>query len=696
MNDIDLFGENEVVYDSEGEGDHFGAGSGGPGKVPDNALRNEEPLTNGFGDSYIAQDKPAAHISEAYAEGGASEILSIADRAKTRTRGAKQSQLAASSSSSSSPQTGRTRKAPGPVIDVIELTSDEDEFVRPKPKKAKSTTKPKTKPLPPPEVPEDGPKTPPKPRPRPRPRMKTKETRPASPPPFPDSTLPHPTSPSRFSEAFLYAPSELPPSDPPTSTPHIFDHPPIAVLPGIESEPPTSSFSSIYSPAKRNGANGRHVLPDPVTGIVPDDNFDDSLLLDRPPPTFFAGSSSPPVPATAPPPPQPEIVPPTAESSKAGAKKQSKPRKPRKKKVVDEEQGDDAPPPTKGRTKRKPRSKVEVVMPPAPERARSPLLQDDDYTPPTGGGQVAPHSAIPQRRDSVSSLSPVPDSEDEPEFGSSGQKRKAQDTNEIQESPKKKVKKAKEKVKVATKPAQSKGKGKARQIITSDNDEDQDELDMITPRPGSKPVEETFGSKHNTPKSKRIAKKPGNGTKTLEPLAPPEFDSPEEEIAIAKENFEPLAAPKSPPRSTRMQQAPPSRSSISSQYTIAPKTKSTPMSELIKRANSLPGSPFPATPSPSIKRPPSFGLAYSPYLKSSRSMLSRIAPLHPNRRTPPPPLPPPPPRKKTKKELEREEKWEEELVDSVGGIEAWACMTDPERSDLRKAKWAMEMGGWDD
>ncbi|KAF8907252.1 hypothetical protein CPB84DRAFT_294310 [Gymnopilus junonius] len=125
------------------------------------------------------------------------------------------------------------------------------------------------------------------------------------------------------------------------------------------------------------------------------------------------------------------------------------------------------------------------------------------------------------------------------------------------------------------------------------------------------------------------------------------------------------------------------------------------MSELIRRANSMPGSPFPAAPPSSSKVKPltartPHSTAYSPYLKSSRSLLSRIAPLHPNRRTPPPPPPPPPPRKKTKKELELEEKWEEELVESVGGVEAWAVMQDEERKELRKAKWARELGDWGD
>ena len=139
-------------------------------------------------------------------------------------------------------------------------------------------------------------------------------------------------------------------------------------------------------------------------------------------------------------------------------------------------------------------------------------------------------------------------------------------------------------------------------------------------------------------------------------------------------------------------------------YEIAPRRSSLPMSELIRRANSIPGSPFstshPSTPALSSSKLKPLtarsGTAYSPYLKSSRSMLSRIAPLHPNRRTPPPPPPPPPPRKKSKKELEMEERWEEEMVESVGGVEAWAVLGDDERREMRRAKWARELGGWDE
>ncbi|KAG8213271.1 hypothetical protein J3R82DRAFT_11744 [Butyriboletus roseoflavus] len=108
------------------------------------------------------------------------------------------------------------------------------------------------------------------------------------------------------------------------------------------------------------------------------------------------------------------------------------------------------------------------------------------------------------------------------------------------------------------------------------------------------------------------------------------------------------------------------------------KPKLTPMSELIRRVNSQPSSPF-----------PNASRTYTPLLKSSRTMLSRIAPLHPNRRTPPPPMPRPPPPKKSKKQLEMEEWIEEELSETVDG---WSCLTDEERKALRKARIDAELG----
>lgn len=104
------------------------------------------------------------------------------------------------------------------------------------------------------------------------------------------------------------------------------------------------------------------------------------------------------------------------------------------------------------------------------------------------------------------------------------------------------------------------------------------------------------------------------------------------------------------------------------------------MSALIRRVSSKVQSPL-ATPSSTYSP--------SPLAKSSRRTLSRIAPLHPNRRTPPPAPPRPPAPKKSKKMLDLEEKWEMELADTVEG---WSCMGDDERAALRRAKRDAELG----
>ncbi|KAJ3813686.1 hypothetical protein EV368DRAFT_84858 [Lentinula lateritia] len=164
--------------------------------------------------------------------------------------------------------------------------------------------------------------------------------------------------------------------------------------------------------------------------------------------------------------------------------------------------------------------------------------------------------------------------------------------------------------------------------------------------------------------------------------------------------------------------------SLTSRYTIAPKSarKSTPMSDLIRRVNSMPNSQFKSpiprggnrsgggntTPTTTNGAVGSL-TAYSPYLKSSRSFLSRIAPLHPNRRTPPPLPPAPPSRKKTRKEIEwekkdkeereeMEERWEEELVERVGGMGEWLGMTEDMRKMMKRAKRDRELGlgGWEE
>ena len=104
------------------------------------------------------------------------------------------------------------------------------------------------------------------------------------------------------------------------------------------------------------------------------------------------------------------------------------------------------------------------------------------------------------------------------------------------------------------------------------------------------------------------------------------------------------------------------------------------MSLLIRRASDRVHSPF-GTPSPKY--------IHSPLAKSSRAALSKMAPLHPNRRSPPPAPPKSPPPKKSKKMLELEEKWEEELAESVEG---WSCLPDEERAAMRRAKRDAEMG----
>ncbi|KAF9007558.1 hypothetical protein BDQ17DRAFT_222231 [Cyathus striatus] len=240
----------------------------------------------------------------------------------------------------------------------------------------------------------------------------------------------------------------------------------------------------------------------------------------------------------------------------------------------------------------------------------------------------------------------------------------------------------------------------------SDEEEDAQEESVIHAQSDLKALDESR-LKGASKKGKRNRIVQDDADDVIDASESPIGNIPSEEAT--KENLEPppkssltTAIPASGSGESSSKPDPPKKepqsqySSLTSRYTIAPRTKSTPMSELIRKVNSLPGSPF-ASPSPGLNRKrQSVGLAYSPYLKSSRSMLSKIAPLHPNRRTPPPPLPPPPPRKKTKKELEREEKWEEELIESVGGITEWACMTDAERKEMRKAKWEREMCGWDD
>ena len=111
-------------------------------------------------------------------------------------------------------------------------------------------------------------------------------------------------------------------------------------------------------------------------------------------------------------------------------------------------------------------------------------------------------------------------------------------------------------------------------------------------------------------------------------------------------------------------------------HSLASKETTMTMTDIIKKANSAAGTPS------GVK-------SHSSLMKGSRSVLRKIAPLHARRKTPPPLPPKPPPPKKTKKQLELEEKWEEELEET---IEGWGALSSQERELLRKQKRDMEMG----
>ncbi|KZT02589.1 uncharacterized protein LAESUDRAFT_730100 [Laetiporus sulphureus 93-53] len=213
--------------------------------------------------------------------------------------------------------------------------------------------------------------------------------------------------------------------------------------------------------------------------------------------------------------------------------------------------------------------------------------------------------------------------------------------------------------------AAKKDKGKKRALVLSEDEEDVNSLEVA----GSPP--------------KKVRREPAKGRKSAPGALERLYDGHEKEnvpgssvhvpIDPSTGNSAQAASHFKPPAATL-----PSKLSTSNRSYSVSSRRSLPMSELLRKVNSQPGSPFAST------RP-----TYSPLLKTSRSFLSRIAPLHPNRRTPPPPLPRPPPPKKTKKQIELEEKWEMELEDT---IEGWYCLPEEERAALRRAKRNAELG----
>ena len=144
----------------------------------------------------------------------------------------------------------------------------------------------------------------------------------------------------------------------------------------------------------------------------------------------------------------------------------------------------------------------------------------------------------------------------------------------------------------------------------------------------------------------------------------------------AKSKPNPPVTPSSVSRKTPAPSSASSFARLNYGHSLASEEKPMSMAEIIRKANSNTGTPAGIKP-------------HSSLMKGSRSALKRIAPLHARRKTPPPLPPKPPPPKKTKKQLDLEEKWEEELEET---IEGWAALSSQEREVLRKQKRDMEMG----
>ncbi|KAG6884486.1 hypothetical protein C0992_006247 [Termitomyces sp. T32_za158] len=609
--------------------------------------------------------------------------IDIAERAKIRSRNNKQTQQ--------------------PIIsrsDIIELTSDDDDDfnILPPSKRRKTTEKTKTKPA---KKSKSNSETVvnainPKPRPRPRPLKKPVQAENAD-EPLPAGIATHedpiPTS-STSNDAFNVH-SQLPPSDPPSSTASSCDLPPITTLPqtstGLNSSSPSSCFSSVQKNRNR-GISHVDELDSEADQLAGNTiNADTCLMppppLPGPPPTFFAPSS----------PLQDVASTPSGTKNLAGKKS-------RKKRLVDSD--DDSvwgasEPKARAKQKRAPAQKVGVTAKRAKAKGKGKekeifqsreFIDDVDDECPSDKVPASLPSTSKEPEPLASSIF-VPDYETNSPTNAKLSKQRQFVDQEVDE------------VNAIGRSASSSGSSgckrrgvdRNKRVIDSDNDDLSPQSAEATSSPKARPKAKgqdkppaTQASKASPCENAEI-----NGVTSLKQQTVNEKES--HSSASSKENILPAASdvPRTPKAS-----AGPGVScfpSLTSRYTIASRTKSTPMSDLIRRVNSKPGSPF-CSPAPRSGGASSAAqsTAYSPYAKASRAALSRIAPLHPNRRTPPPSLPPPPPKKKTKKEIEREEQWEEELIDSVGGITEWACMSDAERAGMRKAKREREMSGWED
>ncbi|KAJ3550530.1 hypothetical protein NMY22_g421 [Coprinellus aureogranulatus] len=672
-------------------------------------------------------------------------MSSIADRAKTRQRKQPGPSVATNWGDDDlfSPQpkkkaqaptepdympSGKGKKAKGKgkasrIDDVLEISSDDDELnlmkVTPKPKAMPS---PHTSSL----IPTEPVAKPPRPRPRPVPKKPkgTGETpntdnpasTPANPPPDSDLLSSRPKAKA--------IPSSLPPSDPPVPTAqtnaHSLGFPPIETLP---------------QPRSSNDREARNEVDELFSGdedlFGPEPAVPVQVPSKLPPPTFFTGSSSQVNPIDG----HTSVVQeevldltmlPTQIPGTDGKLKAKRKKKTAREEEEDEEWGV-ATSKTKEKkaSKKKARPQVEVVIstkPPGRGKGSKSKKKKDDEPSSSGKGKT---------KEAFKSREMIEDSDEDPllePYQETSHILSHSDKDRLFDSGVAQQPSSKEPIPPPDDdlamwdddevPVVRKESRRKRKSVVVDDDEDFGEGSSRMEQSSSKrrkkekkAEEEGAGGRKSANPEKPSNKKQKGKSKAAvvisedeeEPapsLASPAVNEEADEPDLSKENIEPVV----PEQLESLEDKPPVQSTPKPatdkprqpRHSIGSRVKATPMSELIKRVNSLPNSPFPPATSSRLPTISRIATSYSPYLKASRSMLSRIAPLHPNRREPPPPLPPPPPRKKTKKELEREEKWEEELIESLGGLEAWIALSDVERRDMRKAKFDMEMGGWDD
>ncbi|KZT73616.1 hypothetical protein DAEQUDRAFT_754440 [Daedalea quercina L-15889] len=661
---------------------------------PDTTRLTNPPVANSSSSSVVISP-PATSTYPPPTEDADMFSLDIAERAKLRSR--------ARSSKATAAQPALPTDA-----DIIDITSssDDDFNIRPPPRGSKSKTVAKD---------------------LPSPKKRAKKTH----TPF-DPTLDD-TSSAVLPIATSDLSSQLPPSDPPPPSTPLKSTPANARPQAtISSSPLSSPLPKPPRPPKRK----RKTIPAQLDGSDDDGGIghrgmlrkeDSGLAMPPPPPPFFADPSSSSAPASdtlveTSSPTRASDGPHATKSAKTKAKRKAvddddfedewpaepppkpKPRQRRKPADEDDWQGDDAPKPARksrkkaadedeeewagdAPPKRKPRAPpkrkgkkdqvlkqvVEVVIERSPTKGRKgragkkdaqPLSVEDVATRQLGDTREGASAISGDADTSKGDLSPLSDAENKSGKGS------APPATPPPTSPKSAVPVLRNSESILNSPrSKSKSKGKKRAVVDSDEEEnDGGEREQLG-SPPKKPRREPRKGRESAPAALElgIEDQDDNEPESSHKEGPrPRISS----YSVVTAPFKsPLPAPGTTPKLTMTHRS----------YTIGGgRSSQLPMSELLKKVNSQPGSPF-ASPRPT----------YSPYAKASKSLLRKIAPLHPNRRTPPPPPPRPPPPKKSKKQLELEEKWEMELEESVEG---WYCMSEEERAALRRAKRDAEMG----